>query len=99
MVIRSTAVGCRSPSRLSRVLRKLVIGVAVVAMLVVEVGTARLVLPWPHHARGVVKQLAFLRAELEGGADLAAQKQFPEGFFFLNVLYGLSWVQVGIDDP
>ncbi|HEY9336676.1 MAG TPA: hypothetical protein VIQ79_19720 [Kribbella sp.] len=80
-------------------LRKLVIGVAVVATLVAGVGTARLVLPWTDPARGVVKQLAFLRAELEGGADLAAQKQFPEGFFFLNVLYGLSWVQVGIDDP
>ncbi|TCC10871.1 hypothetical protein [Kribbella soli] len=80
-------------------LRKLMIGVAVIATLVAGVGTARLVLPWTDPARGVVKQLAFLRAELEGGADLAAQKQFPEGYFFLNVLYGLSWVQVGIDDP
>ncbi|MGW6198734.1 hypothetical protein ACWF0M_21485 [Kribbella sp. NPDC055110] len=80
-------------------LRKLLIGVAVIATLVAGVGTARLVLPWTDPARGVVKQLAFLRAELEGGADLAAQKQFPEGYFFLNVLYGLSWVQVGIDDP
>ena len=82
-----------------QVLRKLVIGVAVIATVVAGVGTARLVLPWTDPARGVVKQLAFLRAELEGGADLAAQKQFPEGYFFLNVLYGLSWVQVGIDDP
>lgn len=82
-----------------QVLRKLVIGVAVIATLVAGVGTARLVLPWTDPARGVVKQLEFLRAELEGGADLAAQKQFPEGYFFLNVLYGLSWVQVGIDDP
>lgn len=82
-----------------QVLRKLVIGVAVIATLVAGVGTARLVLPWTDPARGVVKQLAFLRAELEGGADLTAQKQFPEGYFFLNVLYGLSWVQVGIDDP
>ncbi|RZT20646.1 hypothetical protein EV649_3796 [Kribbella sp. VKM Ac-2569] len=80
-------------------LRKLVIGVAVIATLVAGVGTARLVLPWTDPARGVVKQLAFLRAELEGGADLSAQKQFPEGYFFLNVLYGLTWVQVGIDDP
>ncbi|WP_410785842.1 hypothetical protein [Kribbella sp. C-35] len=80
-------------------LRKVVIGVAVIATVVAGVGTARLVLPWTDPARGVVKQLAFLRAELEGGADLAAQKQFPEGYFFLNVLYGLNWVQVGIDDP
>ncbi len=82
-----------------QVLRKVVIGVAVIATVVAGVGTARLVLPWTDPARGVVKQLAFLRAELEGGADLAAQKQFPEGYFFLNVLYGLNWVQVGIDDP
>jgi hypothetical protein len=81
------------------VLRKLVIGVAVIATLVAGVGTARLVLPWTDPARGVVKQLAFLRAELEGGADLTAQKQFPEGYFFLNVLYGLTWAQVGLDDP
>jgi hypothetical protein len=78
------------------VLRKLVIGVAVIATLVAGVGTARLVLD---PTGGVIKQLAFLRAEIEDGADRAAQKQFPEGYFFLNVLYGLSWVQVGLDDP
>jgi hypothetical protein len=78
------------------VLRKLVIGVAVIATLVAGVGTARLVLD---PTGGVVKQLTYLRAEIEGGADRAAQKQFPEGYFFLNVLYGLSWVQVGLDDP
>ncbi|HEY3560832.1 MAG TPA: hypothetical protein VGL05_25395 [Kribbella sp.] len=47
----------------------------------------------------MVKQLAFPCAEISAGADRAAQKQFPEGYFFLNVLYGLSWVQVGVDDP
>ncbi|MFF0340085.1 hypothetical protein [Kribbella sp. NPDC004875] len=80
-------------------LRKLVIGVAVIATLVAGVGTARLVLPWTDPTRSVVKQLTFLRAEIESGADRTAQKQFPEGYFFLNVLYGLSWVQVGVDDP
>lgn len=78
-----------------RVLRKLLIGVAVIATFVAGVGTARLVLD---PTGGVIKQLAFLRAEIEDGADRAAQKQFPEGYFFLNVLYGLSWVQVGLDD-
>ncbi|HWD79948.1 MAG TPA: hypothetical protein VG497_13730 [Kribbella sp.] len=80
-------------------LRKFVIGVAVIATLVAGVGTARLVLPWTDPARGVLKQLAFLRAEIEAGADRNAQKQFPEGYFFLNVLYGLTWVQVGTADP
>ena len=80
-------------------LRKFVIGVAVIATIVAGVGTARLVLPRTDPTRGVVKQLAFLRAEIEGGADHAAQKQFPEGYFFLNALYGLTWVQVGLTDP
>ena len=80
-------------------LRKLVIGLAVIATLVAGVGTARLVLPRTDPTRGVVKQLAFLRAEIEGGADHAAQQQFPEGYFFLNALYGLTWVQVGLADP
>ncbi|HET6985670.1 MAG TPA: hypothetical protein VFI00_03605 [Kribbella sp.] len=80
-------------------LRKLLIGVAVIATIVAGVGTARLVLPRTDPTRGVVKQLAFLRAEIEGGADHAAQKQFPEGYFFLNALYGLTWVQVGLADP
>ena len=80
-------------------LRKLLIGVAVIATVVAIVGTARLVLPRTDPTRGVVKQLAFLRAEIEGGADHAAQQQFPEGYFFLNALYGLTWVQVGLADP
>ncbi|HEY3508928.1 hypothetical protein [Kribbella sp. NPDC051137] len=80
-------------------LRKLVIGVAVIATVVAGVGTARLVLPWTDPTQGVPKQLAFLRTEIEQGADRNAQKQFPEGYFFLNVLYGLSWVQVGVSDP
>ncbi|MFI7061940.1 hypothetical protein ACIBL3_13220 [Kribbella sp. NPDC050124] len=80
-------------------LRKLLIGLAVIATLVAGVGTARLVLPRTDPTGGVVKQLAFLRAEIEGGADHAAQQQFPEGYFFLNALYGLTWVQVGLADP
>ncbi|TCO30060.1 hypothetical protein EV652_10553 [Kribbella steppae] len=80
-------------------LRKLVIGLAVIATLVAGVGTARLVLPRTDPTPGVVKQLTFLRAEIEDGADHAAQQQFPEGYFFLNALYGLTWVQVGLADP
>jgi hypothetical protein len=81
------------------VLRKLLIGLAVIATLVAGIGTARLVLPRTDPTSGVVKQLTFLRTEIEGGADHAAQQQFPEGYFFLNALYGLTWVQVGLADP
>jgi hypothetical protein len=81
------------------VLSKLLIGLTVIATLVAGLGTARLVLPRADPTGGVVKQLAFLRAEIEGGADHAAQQQYPEGYFFLNALYGLTWVQVGLADP
>ena len=64
-------------------LRKLLIGVAVIATFVAGVAPRAWSFP-TDPTRGVVKQLAFLRAEIEGGADHAAQKQFPEGYFFLN---------------
>lgn len=44
---------------------------------------------------GVRLQLAFLKQELDSGADADAQSQFPEGYYFLNVLYGLTWVDLG----
>lgn len=79
-------------------LRKLLVGIAAVAVLVAGVGTARLVLPRGDPADGAVKQLRFLREEIEAGADNEAQRLFPEGYFFSNVLYGLTWVQVGLTD-
>ncbi|HWS37925.1 MAG TPA: hypothetical protein VN408_34985, partial [Actinoplanes sp.] len=44
---------------------------------------------------GVRLQLAFLKQQLESGADVDAQSLFPEGYYFLNVLYGLTWVDLG----
>ncbi|MFF3687325.1 hypothetical protein [Streptomyces sp. NPDC002187] len=48
---------------------------------------------------GVHRQLAFLRAALDDGAADAAQRQFPEGYFFLHALYGLTWVELGMREP
>ncbi|MFC7642925.1 hypothetical protein ACFQX6_19945 [Streptosporangium lutulentum] len=48
---------------------------------------------------GVQRQLAFLRSALDGGAGDEAQRLFPEGYFFLHVLYGLSWVELGMRLP
>jgi hypothetical protein len=66
-------------------------------------GALRLVVPAtagpdgePPDAR---RQLAFLRAELERGAGGRAQSLFPEGYLFLHVLYGLSWVELGLRAP
>lgn len=70
----------------------------VVLVLVGITGTWRLVGPRPDVNEGAVKQLHFLRAAIDRGADHDAQKQFPEGYFFLNALYGLTWIQVATTD-
>ncbi|MET7403121.1 hypothetical protein ABZS66_57550 [Dactylosporangium sp. NPDC005572] len=70
--------------------------VAIVLALVAAVGGLRLVVP---ATTGVDRQLAFLRAALDDGAADEAQGQFPEGFFFLHVLYGLTWVELGRREP
>ncbi len=44
----------------------------------------------------VIEQLHGLRASLDAGAGDEMQALFPEGYFFMHVLYGLSWVEVGL---
>ncbi|MGW4802472.1 hypothetical protein ACWEPC_59670, partial [Nonomuraea sp. NPDC004297] len=48
---------------------------------------------------GVRRQLAFLRAALDSGAGERAQELFPEGYFFLHALYGLTWVELALREP
>ncbi|HEU4423478.1 MAG TPA: hypothetical protein VFR67_13185 [Pilimelia sp.] len=76
---------------------------AVVVGVGALVGAVRLVAPatagTTGEPAGVHRQLAFLRAALDGGAGDQAQRQFPEGYFFLHVLYGLSWVELGMREP
>ncbi|MBB4957198.1 hypothetical protein [Micromonospora polyrhachis] len=79
--------------------------VALVATLAATILTVRL------HARtpldrsdaevvaDAVPRLTFLRHAIDRGADEEMQQLFPEGHFFLHVLYGLSWVDVGTRDP
>ncbi|MBW6435140.1 hypothetical protein KZ829_15475 [Actinoplanes hulinensis] len=74
-----------------RVLLRVLASVVTVLALI---GAVRLVVSATDPS-GVRRQLAFLRAELEGGADADAQALFPEGYYFLNVLYGLTWVDLG----
>ena len=42
----------------------------------------------------VYKQLQFLKEALRNGAGEDMQNIFPEGFIFINALYGLSWSEV-----
>ena len=74
-----------------RVLR-LVLAIAISAAAVL--GVVRLVTPADGDS-GVRRQLAFLRHELESGAAEDAQQLFPEGYFFLYALYGLTAVDLG----
>jgi len=41
-------------------------------------------------------QFAYLKEALKNGAAEDMQALFPEGYFFTYVLYGLSWVNVGL---
>ncbi|MBZ0285615.1 MAG: hypothetical protein K8L97_33095 [Anaerolineae bacterium] len=45
----------------------------------------------------VPEQLRFIRSALENGAADEMQAYFPEGYFFSYALYGLAWVDLGID--
>jgi hypothetical protein len=69
-------------------------GIAVLA----AIGAVRLVAPATDPS-GVRRQLAFLREELDHGAATQAQQSFPEGYFFLHALYGLTWVELGRRQP
>ncbi len=77
--------------------------VAVAVSLCALVGTVRLVAPATAgptgEPPGVRRQLAFVRAAIDDGAAEAAQQLYPEGYFFLHALYGLSWVELGMRGP
>ncbi|MCU7725490.1 hypothetical protein ODJ79_17320 [Actinoplanes sp. KI2] len=67
---------------------------AVVISVVALGGVVRLVGP-AQDIPSVRRQMTFLRSELTDGAATTAQGQFPEGYFFLYVLYGLTAVDLG----
>ena len=75
---------------------------AALASALALLGASRLVRPQPatdELPAAVDKRLAFLRGAIDDGADIDAQRLFPEGYFFVNTLYGLAWVQVGLAAP
>jgi hypothetical protein len=45
----------------------------------------------------VYSQLTYLKKEIELGADKDMQSVFPEGFIFLNAVYGLAWCELAKD--
>ncbi|MFD7614301.1 hypothetical protein [Streptomyces sp. NPDC059828] len=77
--------------------------IACAVSLCALLGTVRLIAPatggTTGEPPGVQRQLAFLRTALDDGAGDEAQQLFPEGYFFLHALYGLTWVELGIRKP
>lgn len=81
-----------------RMRRVLGAALALVVGLVAVVTLVRLAGPADNPA-AVRRQLAHLRAAIDDGAATDAQALFPEGYFFLHVLYGLTQVDVGRAEP
>ncbi|TDH18606.1 hypothetical protein [Mycobacteroides franklinii] len=76
-------------------------GLALVVTLLCALGAAQFLWPQPgitEQSGSTVRQLTFVRQEIDSHADSAAQQHFPEGYFFTNVLYGLAWVQAAHTD-
>ena len=44
--------------------------------------------------QGLTDQLNFLESEMHLGAAWEMQRLYPEGFVFMNALYGLSWAEL-----
>ncbi len=47
-----------------------------------------------YYNKDVYEQLSFLKDEMKNGAGLEMQDLFPEGFIFINSLYGLTWANL-----
>jgi hypothetical protein len=89
-----------------KTLARIVVGGAYVLAILALVGlltcNLRLYVPNPPDpsskrvAEEVWAELRFLRHALDRGAGKDMQQLFPEGDFFSHVLYGLAWVNVGL---
>ena len=80
-------------TKIARVARTARLIAALTITLLALAGVVRLVGP-AQTSSSVRRQLAFLRAALDDGAASRAQQQFPEGYFFLYALYGLTAVDL-----
>ncbi|MEJ1237124.1 hypothetical protein WBG78_03285 [Chryseolinea sp. T2] len=65
----------------------------IVLIVIIAVINARLLLgpsSTPSEAK-LLKQLRSLKTQINKGADEEMQRLYPEGYVFLNALYGLAW--------
>ncbi|QDG49464.1 hypothetical protein FIV42_01530 [Persicimonas caeni] len=84
---------------------KLQIGLAALLTFVIFLGNYRLravdveAYRPGHTGPDVLAQLDALDDALDEGAAESMQEIFPEGYVFTWALYGLAWVQVGMNEP
>ena len=78
-------------------------GLRLIILIGLLILNLRLYFPRPAAAQAVPREayaeLRYLKHALENGAGEEMQRLFPEGDFFTHVLYGLSWVNVGLQLP
>lgn len=71
-------------------------------LAVLTVCNGRLYVPVPPRGEltpEILPHLSYLRGALEDGTAEDMQSLFPEGYYFSYVLYGLSWVEAGLQSP
>ncbi|MCP4417081.1 MAG: hypothetical protein GY805_10690 [Chloroflexi bacterium] len=82
--------------------RLLKITLPVLFLAALTVCNARLYTPVPPQnsiAPEIIPHLRYQRHALENGSARNMQALFPEGYFFSYALYGLTWVDVGLQSP
>lgn len=47
----------------------------------------------------LIKQINYLKKSLVNGVADEMQKQYPEGFFFSHLIYGLTWCELAVNLP
>lgn len=78
------------------ILRVLLASPIIIVLLLVVVVNIRLHLASSPSPDQTYKELIFLQSALNDGADEDMQRFFPEGYVFLNALYGLAWYNYGV---
>jgi hypothetical protein len=48
----------------------------------------------PNYQEDMLDRLRFLKTSIHKGSASEMQDIYPEGFFFMNVIYGLTWIDV-----
>lgn len=79
-------------------IRRVKVCFAIVLLLILLGGNARLYSPvsGPADHGQLTSHLRFLKGALNEGLAERMQHYFPEGHFFSHALYGLTWVELGL---